>query len=215
MSDQSMQYVVPNNSISCFIGRICETPGTSFGDDGILWVDFDDLNNSENGPKHGESGTTQKKAIASWTLRAAYLAWKYPPMIKFKSSKVKLTGRITMSNAQLSNVTLSGGPPLQGTVAHQMGPGTSTTPFTISSASGMAKIEQSQGAEIEMNTNGELDIELTSQKAAQLPWCVKSDGANEDDNPSEGSDFIKAGDFALCMAFGNSFDYLYVVDIFK
>ncbi len=215
MPDDLSQYEIPNNSISCFIGRICEEPGDAFENDGILWVDIYDVNgDNESSPAHGEDGTTQYKAIASWTLRAAYTAWNKPPMIKFKG-KVKLKGRVTMNNAQLSNVTLSGGPPLQGTVTCPLGPGTSMTPLSISAASGTAKVEQAQDAEIEMTTEDNLDIELTSQLAAQLPWCVSDDGASEGDNPDEGSPFIKEGDKALCMAFGNSLSNLYVVDIFR
>lgn len=209
------QFEIPRNSISCFIGRICEDPGESFEKDGVLWVDITDLDGSMNGPEHDNPGTTQRKAIASWTLRSAFIAWNKPPKIKFKGS-VKLKGRITMSNAQLSNVTISGGPPMQGSVTHPYGPGTSITPVSISSASGTAKIEQGSKAEIEMKTEGEsLDIELTSQLGAQLPWCVASDGAAEKDDIDEEGVFIKAGDLALCMAFGNSLSNLYVVDVFR
>lgn len=211
----SEQNVVPRNSISCFIGRICETPEDSFADDGILWVDLYDIDGSVGGPPHGEDGTTEQKAIASWTLRAAYIAWNNPPKIKFKGS-AKLKGRITMGNAQLSNVNISGGPPLQGTVSCPLGPGTATTPVAISSASGTAKIEQATDAEIEMQTeNDNLDIELISQKAAQLPWCVSPEDANEGDNPNEDDLFIKAGDLALMICFGNNVENLYVVDILK
>lgn len=211
----SPQYTIPQNTISCFIGRICEDPTSSFADDGILWVDFDDLDGSSNGPKHGEAGTTQKKAIASWTLRSAYIAWKLPPKIKFKGS-LKLKGKVSMSNAQLSNVNISGGPPLNGTTTCGMGPGTAIVPVTISSASGTAKIEQASGSELDIATDGDnLDIELTSQKGAQLPWCVKTkDGAEGDDVDAE-AEFIHAGDMALCLAFGNSYNNLYVVDIFR
>lgn len=209
------QYEIPRNSLSCFVGRICETPSDSFEVDGILWVDFSDLDGSQNGPAHGEGGTTQRKAIASWTLRSAYVAWKRPPKIKFKGT-AKMNGRITMNNAQLSNVMISGGPPMQGTVTTPAGPGTSTTPVAISSASGTAKIEQSSGAEIEMTTDDNLDIELTSQVAAQLPWCVNDSGnSKEGETVSEEGLFIKKGDYALCLAIGNSLSNLYVVDIFK
>lgn len=214
MSKELSQYEIPKNSISCFIGRICEDPTDSFADDGILWVDLQDLTGEGNGPGHDEAGTTQKKAIASWTLRSAYIAWKNPPKIKFKGS-VKLKGKISMPNAQLSNVTLSGGPPLAGTVACPLGPGTSTTPLAISSASGTAKIEQGQNAEIEMSTGDDLNIEITSQQSAQLPWCVKSEDYAEGDEVDPEEQFIKAGDMALCMAFANSTDNLFVVDIFR
>lgn len=206
------QYEIPRNSISCFIARICEDPGDNFEKDGILWVDTNDLDGSEGGPKHGEDGTTQRKAIASWTLRAAYTAWDKPPKIKFKGT-AKMKGRITMNNAVLSNVNLSGGPPLMG-VANPI-PLQVSTPFVIASASGTAKIEQTMNAEIEMSTDDNLDIELTSQKAAQLPWCVDPNEASEGDNPSEEELFIQEGDMALCLAFGNSLTNLYVVDILK
>lgn len=209
-------YEVPQNSISCFIGRICEEPGSSFADDGILWVDTVDLDNSMGGPAHGEEGTTQRKAIASWTLRAAYIAWNNPPKITFKGH-LKLKGKISMPNAQLSNVTLAGGPPLTGpTVTAPALPGTATIPFAISSASGMAKIEQAMNAELDVSTEGNnLDIELTSQTGAQLPWCVDSSGAKEGADVDAEGTFIKEGDFALCMAFGNSLSNLYVVDILR
>ena len=211
MQDQS-QYNIPRNSISCFIGRICEEPSDDFASDGILWVDLCDLDGTQNGPKHGEDGSTQLKAIASWTLRSAYIAWNNPPNIKFKG-KAKLKGKVSMPNAQLSNVVLSGGSPLIG-VASPI-PLTVSTPVAISSAVGSAKIEQLSGAEIDMSTEDNLDIEITSQKCAQLPWCVKSDGASEGDTPDEEEPFIKEGDKALCLAFGNSTSNLFVVDIFR
>lgn len=212
----SNQFEIPRNSISCFIGRICEEPGSAFEEDGILWVDISDLDDTDGGPKHGESGTTQRKAIASWTLRSAYIAWNKPPKITFKGH-LKLKGKISMPNAQLSNVTLAGGPPLQGpTVTIPALPGTATIPFAISSASGMAKIEQAMGAELDVATDGNnLDIELTSQTGAQLPWCVNDTGAAKEDVVDEEGVFIKKGDFALCMAFGNSLSNLYVVDILR
>lgn len=207
---------IPPNSISVYIGRVCEDVGSSFADDGIIWVDIYDLDGSENLPEHGEEGTTQHKAIASWTLRAAYIAWKNPPKITFKG-KVKLKGKVSMPNAVLSNVTLAGGPPMNGVVTVVPGvPGTAVVPFTISAASGTAKIEQQVDAEIEMATDGDnLDIELTSQLGAQLPWCVASEGASEGDSVDEEGLFIKAGDFALCLSFGNSVHNLYVVDILR
>lgn len=213
MADETKQFEIPPNTISCFIGRICEEPGSSFANDGILWVDFYDIDGSKGGPGHGEDGSTQKKAIASWTLRAAYTAWKYPPKIKFKGH-LKLKGKVSMPNAQLSNVTIAGGPPLNGVTAPI--PLQATVPVAISAASGMAKIEQAMGAELDVATDGDnLDIELTSQTGAQLPWCVASDGASEGDEPDEEAPFIQEGDKALCMAFGNSYDNLYVVDIFR
>lgn len=213
--EQPSQYEIPPNSLSCYIGRICEEPSDSFASDGILWVDFYDLDGSKGGASHEEEGSTQRKAIASWTLRSAYIAWKNPPKILFKGS-MKLKGKVVLPNANLSNVTLSGGPPLQGTVAHPMGPGTATVPVTISSASGTAKIEQPVNAELDVATDGDnLDIELVSQKAAQLPWAVSPDGASEGDELDEEEPFIHEGDKALVLAIGNSFDNLYVIDIFK
>ena len=215
-NERRSQYEIPPNSISCFIGRICEEPGDDFANDGILWVDCFDLDGSKGGPAHGEEGTTQRKAIASWTLRSAYIAWRNPPKITFKGS-LKLKGKIALPNAQLSNVTLAGGPPLQGpTVTLPALPGTATIPFAISGASGMAKIEQPINAELDMKTEGNnLDIELTSQKSAQLPWAVASSNAGEGDSLSDDAPFIQEGDKALCMAFGNSYDNLYVVDILR
>lgn len=206
------QYEIPLNSVSCFIGRVCADVSDSFANDGIIWVDLQDLDGSQGGPNHGEPGSTQIKAIASWTLRAAYIAWKNPPNIKFKG-KAKLKGKISMPNANLSNVTLSGGPPLMG-VASPV-PMQVSTPVAISAAQGTAKIEQASGAEIDMSTEDNFDIEITSQHAAQLPWCVKSDGFSEGDMPDEEETFIKAGDKALCMAVGNSLANLFVVDIFR
>ena len=214
MSTDQDRFKIPPNSISVFIGRICEDVSDDFAQNGILWVDLDDLTGDSDSPKHGESGTTQRKAIASWTLRSAYIAWTLPPKIKFKGS-AKLKGRITMSNAQLTNVNISGGPPLQGTVTCPLGPGTSSTPVAISSASGSAKVEQTQDAEIEMTTDDNLDIELTSQLGAQLPWCVDSENAEEGAEIDEEQVFIRAGDLALCMAFGNSLSNLFVVDILR
>jgi hypothetical protein len=214
MSIEQDRFKIPPNSISVFVGRVCEDVSDSFAQDGILWVDLSDLTGDGNLPNHDESVTSQHKAIASWTLRSAYIAWTLPPKIKFKGN-AKLKGRITMSNAQLTNVNISGGPPLQGTVTCPLGPGTSTTPVAISSASGSAKIEQTTDAEIEMTTDENLDIELTSQKGAQLPWCVDSDNPEESAEVDEEQVFIRAGDLALCMAFGNSLRNLYVVDILR
>ena len=209
---------IPKNSISCFIGRICEDPSDSFADDGILWIDFINLDEAPEGwISHSDNngkGSREKKAIASWSLRAAYIAWNTPPMIKFKG-KVKLNGKISMSNAQLSQVNISGGPPLQGTTTCSTGPGTAMVPVNISSASGTAKIEQQSDAEIEMETGDDLNIELTSQTGAQLPWCVSPQEANEGDEIDQEGMFIKAGDKALCLAFGNSMNNLYVIDILK
>lgn len=215
-SKASDQFTIPRNSISCFIGRICEEPGESFADDGILWVDTSDLDDTSDGPGKDESGTTQRPAVASWTLRAAYIAWNKPPKIKFKGH-LKLKGTVSMPNAVLSNVTLAGGPPLVGpTVTFPVLPGQATIPFAISAATGTAKIEQQTIAELDVATEGSnLDIELTSQTAAQLPWCVSDSGASDGDEVADDGVFIHKGDFALCMAFGNSLSNLYVVDILK
>lgn len=201
---------IPPNSISCFIGRIVEDPGDTFADDGILIVDFTNVTSEP----ETRDPAAEKKAIASWSLRAAYIAWNTPPMIKFKG-RVKLNGKISMSNAQLSQVNISGGPPLQGTTTCSTGPGTAMVPVNISSASGTAKIEQQSDAEIEMETGDDLNIELTSQTGAQLPWCVSPQEANEGDEIDQEGMFIKAGDKALCLAFGNSMNNLYVIDILK
>ena len=278
-----MAYGIPFNNVSCFIGRIDELD-ENFEKTGIMWVDFDDVNGEKDKPPHGEDGSPIRKVIASWTIRSAYAAWINPPVLKykgrfklngsmqvdemeFKCEKVSMKGkgRIKLGNAQLSQVTLAGGPPLTGTVAHPLGPGTSTTPVAISNASGMATIE-SQGpmAELEFNTddatikfNSEVtfkvndnklhfpelhtaksgldgyDIELKLDKAQTMPWCTDISDINGDDQtPGDGDDmsaddsqskarprdkFIatgKAGDKALCMAFNNSLDQLYCVDIF-
>jgi hypothetical protein len=253
-----------------------------------MWVDFDDINGEKDNPHHGEEGSPVRKVIASWTIRSAYAAWKNPPVLKYKGrlilnggmnidemkfkcekANIKGKGRIKLGNAQLSQVTLAGGPPLVGT-ATTLGvmPGVTTTPFAISNASGVATIE-SQGpmAELEFNTddatikfNSEVtfkvndnkshyklhtansgldgyDIALKLDQCQAMPWCtdvqdidVESQGS--DQNPGDGDDmsaddtqapardrkeFIvagKTGDKALCMAFKNSLDQLYCVDIF-
>lgn len=214
-SNKRLNSTVPPNSISCFIGRICEDPADDFGEKGHLIIDLDNIKSEpENRIKYGEQGSKERLAIASWTLRAAWIAWSKPPMIKFKG-KVRLSGKISMSNAQLTQVNISGGPPMMGTVAHPFGPGTSTTPVAISSATGTAKVEQQSGAEIEMETGDDLNIELTSQTGAQLPWCISGKDANEGDETDPEGMFIKAGDLALCLAFGNSINNLYVVDILR
>ena len=286
MKINNSPYTIPPNSISCFIGRIDELD-ENFEKTGIMWVDFDDLDGTKDGKPKDEDGTTIKKVIASWTLRAAYAAWKNPPVLKYKGrlvlngkmeidemefkcdkTNIKGTGKIKLSNAQLSNVTLAGGPPLTGpTVTAPSLPGTATIPFAISSASGVGTIEAAGPmGEIEFNTsNAEIkfnskvtfkvndnkshfglhtansgldgfDIELKLDKASVMPWCtdVKDIDADsgKDQNPGDGDDmsaddtqakarerkdFIitgKNGDKALCMAFGNSLNNLYCVDIF-
>lgn len=230
-------YSIQPNSISCFIGRICETPGDSFETDGVLWVDFNDLDGSKNGPKHGEAGSTQHKAIASWTLRSAFIAWNKPPKITYhgtltlKGTAKGKSGNIKLSNAQLSQIALSGGPPLTGTITSPAGPGTSSTPLVISGASGTGTIEATGTAEFEFSQDNtieadfhtgddgteddKLDISLTSQRSAQLPWCTASIKAEESAETPDDGKFIKAGDKALCLAFGNSMRNLFVVDIFR
>ena len=153
MTKLSDQIKVPHNSISCFIGRICKEPSDSFANDGVLYVDLDMSTKTEpqiaQSPEYGTDGTTQYKAIASYTLRSAYVAWYNPPLIKYKGS-LKLKGKISMNNAQLSNVTLSGGAPAQGTTTCGAGPGTAMIPTNISAAAGTAKIVQQTVATIEM-----------------------------------------------------------------
>ena len=285
MAFNNPQWTIPTNSLSCFIGRIDELD-EHFEKTGIMWVDFDDLDGTKNGPKRNEEGTTIKKVIASWTIRAAYAAWINPPVLNYKGrlvlhgkmnidemefkcdqANIKGKGRIKLGNAQLSNVTIAGGPPLTGPVATPVGPGTATIPVAISSASGMATIEsQNPMAELEFNTSdaeikfnskvtvkvndnkshfglhtgnsglAEYDIELKPDVASVLPWCTDVqdiDAENgTDQNPGDGDDmtaedtqakardrknFIitgEHGDLALCMAFSNSYDNLYCVDIF-
>ena len=145
---------VSNHTISCFIGRICSEPDEDFAKNGILIVDTSSVDGAGSNTKnYDENGTIRRAATASWSIRAAYIAWNNPPKITY-SGKVKLKGRITMDNAQLSNVTISGGPPLQGvTTGVSVTPipypplpapvpypgtvtGNTTTPVTIASAVG-------------------------------------------------------------------------------
>lgn len=277
------------NSISCYIGRICELD-ENFEKNGIMWVDFYDLNGSgENKKKHDEEGTNQIKVIASWTIRSAYAAWINPPVLKYKGRLVlngamtidemefqcdkcdiKGTGKVKLSNASLSNVTLSG-PPLNGgaPLPVQAGPfpgmSVGPIPFSAAGASGTATMEAAGPmGEIDFNTQNATikfkapvtfkvednklhfpklhtqksgldgyDIELKLDKAQAMPWCTDvSDIKNEDQTPSDGDDgsaddkqfkarerenFIEVGDhgdLALCMAFGNSVDKLYCIDLF-
>lgn len=206
------------NSLSVYLGRICETPGESFGENGILIVDLYDLDGSLNGPKYGEEGSTETAAIASWTLRANHIAWNNPPKIKYKGH-LKLKGTIKMQQAQLKSATISAAP-LNGTIMGSAGPipvtGTSITPCNIQNGSGMVSVELQQNAELDVATEGNnLDIELTQQKCSQSPWCVTGKDFKEDDDVADDTSFIKAGDIAMCMAIGNSIDKLYVVDIFR
>lgn len=206
---------VPGNSISCYIGRICETPGDDFCTNGILWVDLYDLTGTSNKPPHGESGTTQYKAYASWTLRSAYIAWNRPPKIKYKG-RITGKGKLDLKSAMLSNITIAGGAPLNGITTIPVPPlvGQTVSPVAIAGATGTADISvMTPNCNIDVSTE-ELEIELTSQNSAQTPWCLTSDSV-EGDEVYEDEDFIKAGDKALCMAFGNSLNNLYVVDIFR
>lgn len=282
----SKALTIPPNSISCYIGRICELD-ENFEKNGIMWVDFYDLDGSGENIAHGEEGSTQMKVLASWTIRAAYAAWINPPVLKYKGRLVlngamtidemefeckecnfKGQGRITMNNAVLQGVNLAGGAPMPPVPAVCGAfPGTAgPIPPVISGATGNAAKIEAQGpmGEIEFNTsNAELkfkssvtfnvednklhfptlhtaksgldgyDIELKLDKCQVMPWCTDvSDIKNENQSPADGDDgsatddqskvrerpdFIKAGkdgDFALCMAFGNSKDNLYCVDLF-
>ena len=216
MSEEKSQYSVQPNTTSCFIARICEVPGEDFANNGILWVDIYDLDGSVGGPPHGQSGTTQRKAIASWTIRSAFTAWNKPPKILYKG-RLKVKGKVKLNNAMLSKVNISGGPPMQGTATSPVGPGTATIPVLISNASGTANLSiNDPNAELEIYTDGdELDIELISQPSAQLPWCVAESDAEAEQDVDKEADFIRVGDLALYMAFGNSLENLYVVDIFR
>lgn len=216
MSEEKSQHSIQANTTSCFIARICEVPGDNFANDGILWVDIHDLDGSIGGPSHDQSGTTQKKAIASWTIRSAFTAWNKPPKLVYKGS-LKVKGKVKLNNATLSKVNISGGPPMQGTATSPVGPGTATIPVVISNASGTATLDIADpNAELEIYTDGDnLDIELISQQGGQLPWCVAEADAEADADVDQEADFIRVGDLALCMAFGNSLENLYVVDIFR
>lgn len=246
MTEQNSQWTIPQNSLSCFIGRVCEKiEPDQFKKDGVLWVDFYDLNGDKNSPNHDEDGTTHKKVIASWTLRAAYTAWEYPPAITYQGNlncvgTIKISDAdITLDNATLSNVSISGGPPLQGTTTCGMGPGTAVVPVNISSASGSAKISTTQKGsistpkdetcEINIHTSGDsLNITLIPSEHSQVPWCANPDSSKSVANINEKGKiedmnevdiksrehFIQEGDKVLCMAFGNSYNNLYAVDIF-
>lgn len=199
------QDIISVQPLSCFICRIVSEPSDSFAKTGELKVDI----------TPNSSVNTITTAIASWSLRAAYIAWHTPPKIKY-SGKVTLKGRITMKNATLNNVNIMGGVPLYGTVPSFPSPLIATVPVTISNATGTANIEQPVDAEIEMETEqGLLNIELTSQMGAQLPWCVNPENAEIGDEVDEYDSFISEGDMALCLAFGNSIKNLYVVDILR
>ena len=175
----SKSFTIPPNSISCYIGRICELD-EKFEKNGLMWVDFFDLNGSDDEKKHGEDGTTQQKVIASWTIRTAYAAWINPPVLNYKGRLVlngamtidemefeckecnfKGQGRITMNNAVLQGVNLAGGAPMP-PVPAVCGPFPGTAgpiPPVISGATGNAAKIEAQGpmGEIEFNTsNAEL-----------------------------------------------------------
>ncbi len=273
---------LPINTLSCYLGRIDELD-EDFEKNGIMWVDFEDFIGKDN-KKKDEDGNTIRKVIASWSLRAAYAAWINPPVLKykgrltlngkmsidemeFKCEKVSMSGKgkIALNNAQLSNVTISGGAPMPpcpavcGPLPGTAGP----IPPVISGASGVATIEaKGPMGEIEFNTDDAtikfksevtfnvednkghfglhtansgldgFDIELKLDKAQAMPWCTDlKDIYGEDQTPDDGDDmtaedkqskameredFIKVGengDLALCMAFRNSMEQLYCVDI--
>ncbi len=278
-------WTIAQNSVSCYIGRICSLD-ENFEKNGIMWVDFYDLDGSMDMPDHDKDGTTQKKVIASWTIRSAYAAWINPPVLKYKGRLVlngamtidemefeckecdiKGKGRITLQNATLNGVNLSGGAPMPPCPA-QVGPLTGTAgpiPVMISGASGNATKIEAAGpmGEIEFNTkdadikfkssvtfkvednklhfpklhtqksglNG-YDIELKLDKAQAMPWCTDTseikdekqtpedgddgDATDEQSKARERKDFIevgKNGDLALCLAFGNSTEKLYCIDL--
>lgn len=223
LTESKSPHEVPQNSISVFYARICAEPDEDFETTGKLIVDINDLNtddNAEHGPDYSEKGSSQRIAIASRTLITAYTAWKSPPKLMYKGS-LKVKGKIKISNANLSQVNISGGPPMQGTVATPLGPGTATVPTVISSASGTATIESQDGAaELEIYTEGypdssdNFEIELISQNASVVPWCVEP-GVDPGQEVDLEASFIQINDIALCMAFGNSLDHLYVVDILR
>lgn len=150
-----MRFTVPPNSMSCFIGRVDEVD-KDFVTNGVLWVDFDDLDGSTEGLHHDEDGTRVRKVYASWTLRSAYAAWENPPIIEYKG-ELELEGQIEIKDADieielpnsdidisnadinLMNLSISGGPPLQGPCTTPVGPGNATIPVAISAATGSGK----------------------------------------------------------------------------
>lgn len=205
---------IPPNSLSCMIGRIVSTPDhDEFIKNGELIIDFNSLDGSVSSPDYGEDGSVYKKGIASWTLRAAMAAWNYPPKIKFKG-RLQGKGKITLSNvsATLSNVTITGGAPLQGTTSPT--PGIATVPVTIAGASGSCTLTENQGdGDFDVKTDDDYTIELTAEKYSVLPWCTNIDDPKDAGDIAKDEKFIKAGDKALCLAFGNSTNNLYVVDI--
>lgn len=167
-------FVIPPNSISCYIGRICELD-ENFEKTGVMWVDFYDLDGEEEGVAHDQDGTTQQKVIASWTIRSAYAAWINPPVLKYKGRLVlngamtidemefqcdkcdiKGTGRITLNSPQLTAINIQGGAPMP-PVPAVCGPFPGTAgpiPPVISGAPGNAAKIESAGpmGEIDFNT---------------------------------------------------------------
>lgn len=150
-----MSFTIPQNSISCFIGRVDEVD-KDFVTNGILWVDFDDLDGTKNGKPRDQDGTSIRKVYASWTLRSAYAAWENPPKIEYRG-ELELEGGIQFTDADieleinnmdidisnadinLMNLSVTGGPPLQGPCTTPTGPGNATIPVAISAATGSGK----------------------------------------------------------------------------
>lgn len=169
------QYRVPVNSLSCFVGRVDELD-EHFEKNGIMWVDFDDLDGSKGGKPHGEDGSTVQKVIASWTIRSAYATWKNPPVLKYKGRlvlngkmeidemefeckecNIKGTGRVSLQNATISGANLSGGAPMP-PVPAVCGPFPGTAgpiPPVLSGAAGNAVKIEAPGpmGEIDFNTS--------------------------------------------------------------
>lgn len=279
---------IPTNSLSCFIGRIDELD-ENFEKTGIMWVDFDNLDGSGEIKKHGENGSKIQKVTASWTIRSAYAAWINPPVLKYKGRlnlngkmsidemefeckecNIKGTGRVTLQNATMSTVNLSGGAPMP-PVPAVCGPFPGTAgpiPPVLSGAAGNAVKIEAPGpmGEIDFNTSNATikfnskvtfkvndnkahfgvhtansgldgyDIELKLDRASIMPWCTDvrdiDSESGKDQNPGDGddmssedtqakarerTDFIKTGkngDFALCIAIGNSMNNLYCIDLF-
>lgn len=249
MLDDKMhiQNEIPANSVSCFIGRVVN--GDDLAENGTIIVDLYDLDGSVNGPEYGKSGSTQKKAIASWTLWSAARSWEYPPNLYYKGS-LHLCGNIAtekativMNNATLSDVNISGGTPMNGTATIPGTPpidGTATIPVNISGASGTSNIELKGQAKIEvaqqditlnlftdkdgnegtdLKDKSDYGIQLIAKKSQQSPWCTNLKGKECDDpnyiNESDRPHFAMAGDKALCLAFGNSTENLYVIDLIR
>lgn len=171
----SNQLEIPINSLSCFIGRIDELD-ENFEKNGIMWVDFDNIDGSKEIKPHGEDGSTVQKVIASWTIRAAYAAWKNPPVLKYKGRltlngkmeidemefeckecNIKGTGKVSLQNATISGANLSGGAPMP-PVPAVCGPFPGTAgpiPPVLSGVAGNAAKIEAPGpmGEIDFNTS--------------------------------------------------------------